>query len=96
MTEGGEEQPWWENNLIVVSLILGLPILGLISNGLLSVIGIDTSEFPDMFGTEFFMTDLALRLLSLPIGLVLIRALMRRIETSNHQDISSKSEGDEE
>jgi hypothetical protein len=85
VTEEDKEQPWWENNLIVVSLILGLPILGLISNGLLSVIGIDTSEFPDMFGTEFFMTDLALRLLTLPIGFVLIRALMRRMETRNHQ-----------
>ena len=96
MTEEDKEQPWWENNLIVVCLILGLPILGLISNGVLSVIGIDTSEFPDMFGTEFFMTDLALRLLSLPIGLVLIRALMRRMETTSHQDNSSKSEGFEE
>ena len=96
MTEEDKEQPWWENNLIVVSLILGLPILGLISNGVLSVIGIDTSEFPDMFGTEFFMTDLALRLLSLPIGLVLIRALMRRMETTSHQDNSSKSVGEED
>ena len=96
MTEEDKEQPWWENNLIVVCLILGLPILGLISNGVLSVIGIDTSEFPDMFGTEFFMTDLALRLLSLPIGLVLIRALMRRMETTSHQDNSSKSVGEED
>ena len=79
MTEGGEEMPWWENNVVVVSVILGLPIVGLISNGVLSLIGINTSEFPDMFSTEFFMTDLFLKLLTLPIGVVIIRTLLRRM-----------------
>lgn len=79
MTEGDSGQPWWESNVIVVSVILGLPVVGLISNGVLSLIGINTSEFPDMFSTEFFMTDLFLKLLSLPIGVVMIRTLMRRM-----------------
>ena len=78
VTEGGKEIPWWENNLVVVSVILGLPIIGLISNGMLSMIGFDTSEFPAMFSTEFFMTDFFLKLLTLPIGVLLLRALMRR------------------
>ena len=80
MTEGDKNQPWWENNLTVVSLILGLPIIGLISIGLLSLIGINTSEFPGMFSREFFMTDLFLKLLTLPIGVFIIRALMRRMD----------------
>ena len=80
MTEGGKEQPWWENNVTIASLILGLPIVGLISIGVLSLIGINTSDFPYMFSTEFFMTDLSLRLLSLPIGIILIRAILRRAD----------------
>ncbi len=79
MTEGESRQPWWESNVIVVSVIIGLPVVGLISNGVLSLIGINTSEFPDMFSTEFFMTDLFLKLLTLPIGVVIIRTLMRRM-----------------
>ena len=79
MTEGDSKQPWWESNVIVVSVIIGLPVVGLISNGVLSLIGINTSEFPDMFSTEFFMTDLFLKLLTLPIGVVIIRTLMRRM-----------------
>ena len=80
MTEEDKGQPWWENNVIIVSLILGLPITGLFANGVLSLIGINTSEFPAMFSTEFFMSDLFLRLLTLPIGVVIIRALMRRVD----------------
>tara|TARA_B100002052_G_scaffold53965_1_gene47113 strand:+ start:4660 stop:4908 length:249 start_codon:yes stop_codon:yes gene_type:complete len=79
MTEGGKEMPWWENNVIVVSVILGLPTVGLISNGVLSLIGFNTSEFPAMFSTEFFMTDLFLKLLTLPLGVFLLRALIRRM-----------------
>ena len=79
MTEGDKEIPWWENNVIVVSLILGLPIVGLFSNWVLSLIGFNTSEFPAMFSTEFFMTDLSLRLLTLPLGVFLLRALIRRM-----------------
>lgn len=73
------ERPWWENNATIASLILGLPVVGLISIGLLSIIGVDTSEFPAMFSAEFFMTDLGLRLLTLPIGIILIRSLVRRM-----------------
>ena len=79
MTEGGEEIPWWENNVVVIFVIIGLPIVGLISNGVLSLIGFNISEFPAMFSTEFFMTDLFLKLLTLPLGVFLLRALIRRM-----------------
>ena len=79
MTEGGNEIPWWENNAAVVLVIIGLPVVGLISNGVLSLIGFNTSEFPTMFSTDFFMTDLFIKLLTLPIGVFLLRALLRRV-----------------
>ena len=71
--------PWWENNVVVVFVILGLPIVGLSSNGVLSLIGFNTSEFPTIFSTDFFMTDLFIKLLTLPIGVFLLRALLRRV-----------------
>ena len=80
MTEGGNEIPWWENNVAVVLVIIGLPIVGLISNGVLSLIGFNTSELPIMFSTDFFMTDLFIILLTLPIGVFLLRALLRRMD----------------
>ena len=73
-------QPWWEDNLTIAWLILGLPVIGLISIGVLSLIGINTSEFPDMFSEDFFITDLGVRLLTLPIGILLVRGLMRRMK----------------
>jgi hypothetical protein len=73
------KQPWWENNVAIACLILGLPVIGLISIGVLSLIGINISEFPDMFSEEFFITDLGLRLLTLPIGIFLVRGIMRRM-----------------
>ena len=79
MTEAGKEMPWWENNVVVVLVIIGLPIVGLISNGVLSLIGFNTSEFPTMLSTDFFMTDLIIKLLTLPIGVFLLRALLRRM-----------------
>ncbi|MEC8171405.1 MAG: hypothetical protein VX057_03670 [Candidatus Thermoplasmatota archaeon] len=79
MTEGGNEIPWWENNVVVIFVIIGLPIVGLISNGVLSLIGFNRSEFPTMFSTDFFMTDLFIKLLTLPIGVFLLRALLRRV-----------------
>ena len=79
MTEAGEGMPWWENNLVVIFVIIGLPIVGLISTGVLSLVGFNTSEFPTMFSTEFFMTDLFIKLLTLPIGVFLLRALLRRM-----------------
>ena len=79
MTEGGNEIPWWETNLSVVFVIIGLPVVGLISNGVLSLFGFNTSEFPTMFSTELFMTDLFIKLLTLPIGVFLLRALLRRM-----------------
>ena len=79
MTEGGKEKPWWENNVVLVFVIIGLPIVGLISNGVLSLIGFNTSELPTMFSTDFFMTDLFIKLLTLPLGVFLLRALLRRV-----------------
>ena len=79
VTEGGNEMPWWENNVVVVFVIIGLPIVGLISNGVLSLIGFNTSELPTMFSTDFFMTDLFIKLLTLPLGVFLLRALLRRM-----------------
>ena len=79
MTEGGNEIPWWENNVVVIFVIIGLPIVGLISNGVLSLIGFNTSELPTMFSTDFFMTDLFIKLLTLPLGVFLLRALLRRV-----------------
>ena len=79
VTEGGNEIPWWENNVVVIFVIIGLPIVGLISNGVLSLIGFNTSELPTMFSTDFFMTDLFIKLLTLPIGVFLLRALLRRV-----------------
>ena len=79
VTEGGNEMPWWENNVVVVFVIIGLPIVGLISNGVLSLIGFNTSELPTMFSTDFFMTDLFIKLLTLPLGVFLLRALSRRM-----------------
>ncbi len=79
MTEGGNEIPWWENNVVVIFVIMGLPIVGLISNGVLSLIGFNTSELPTMFSTDFFMTDLFIKLLTLPLGVFLLRALLRRM-----------------
>jgi len=80
VTQEEQEQPWWENNATVAFIILGLPIVGLISIGVLSLIGVNTSDFPDMFSKEFFMTDLGLKLLTLPMGIILIRTLMRRMD----------------
>ena len=71
------KQPWWEDNLTIACLILGLPVIGSISIGALSLIGINTSKFPDMFSEEFFMIDLGVKLLTLPIGVFLVRGLMR-------------------
>ena len=79
VTEGGKEKPWWENNVVLVFVIIGLPIVGLISNGVLSLIRCNTSEFPAMFSTDFFMTDLFIKLLTLPVGVFLLRALLRRM-----------------
>jgi len=81
LAEGDEEQPWWENNTTLVSVILGLPVVGLISIGVLSLIGINTSAFPYMISAEFFVTDLFLKLLTLPVGIILIRAFMRRMSS---------------
>ena len=80
MTEAGKEMPWWENNLVVVLVIIGLPIVGLISTGVLSLVGFNTSEFPAMFSTDFFMPDLFIKLLPLPIGVFRLRALLRRMD----------------
>lgn len=77
LSDNEEKLPWWENNLVVISVILGLPVVGLLSLGVLSILGFNTSNFPDFASADFFITDLALKLLTLPLGVYLIRVFMR-------------------
>lgn len=77
LDEGDEEGPWWEDNTTLVSVIIGLPVVGLIIIGVLTLIGINTSDFPYMISADFFVADLFLRLLTLPIGFIAIRAFLR-------------------
>ena len=83
LAEGDEDEPWWEDNTTLVSVIIGLPVVGLIIIGVLSLIGINTSDFPYMISADFFVTDLFLRLLTLPLGLIMIRAFLRRVGHDN-------------
>ncbi len=77
LAEGDEEGAWWEDNTTLVSAIIGLPVVGLIIIGLLNLIGINTSDFPYMISADIFVADLFLRLLTLPIGFIAIRAFLR-------------------
>ena len=83
LAEGDGREPWWEDNTTLVSVIIGLPVVGLIIIGVLSLIGINTSDFPYMISADFFVTDLFLRLLTLPLGLIMIRAFLRRVGHDN-------------
>ena len=76
---GDGEGTWWEDNTTLVSVIIGLPVVGLIIIGVLTLIGINTSDFPYMIGADIFVADLFLRLLTLPIGFIAIRAFLRSI-----------------
>lgn len=77
LSEDDEEKPWWEDNTTLVSVIIGLPVFGLIIIGVLTLIGINTSDFPYMISADIFVADFFLRLLTLPIGLIAIRAFLR-------------------
>ena len=77
LAEGDEDGPWWEDNTTLVSVIIGLPIVGLIIIGVLTLIGINTSDFPYMISADFFVADLFVRLLTLPIGFIAIRTFLR-------------------
>ena len=77
LAEGDEEGSWWEDNTTLVSVIIGLPVVGLIIMGVLTLIGINTSDSPYMISADFFVADLFLRLLTLPIGFIVIRAFLR-------------------
>ena len=83
LAEGDGGGPWWEDNTTLVFVIIGLPVVGLIIIGVLSLIGINTSDFPYMISADFFVTDLFLRLLTLPLGLIMIRAFLRRVGHDN-------------
>ena len=85
MTQSGadEEKPWWENSFTLISVIVGLPIVGLASIGLLSLFGANTTDFPLMLNTDFFLADLGVRILTLPIGFFLFRALLRKVATKH-------------
>ena len=77
LAEGDQEEPWWEDNTTLVSVIIGLPVVGLMIMGVLTLIGINTSDSPYMISADFFVADLFLRLLTLPIGFIVIRAFLR-------------------
>ena len=83
LSEDDEAKPWWEDNTTLVSVLIGLPVFGLIIIGVLTLIGINTSDFPYMISADFFVTDLFLRLLTLPLGLIMIRAFLRRVGHDN-------------
>ena len=80
LTESDEGEPWWEDNTKLVSVIIGLPVVGLIIIGSLTLIGINTSDFPYMISADIFVADLFLRLLTLPIGFIAIRAFLRSMD----------------
>ena len=80
MAEGDEEETWWEDNTTLVSVIIGLPVVGLIIIGVLTLIGINTSDFPYMISADIFVADLFLRLLTLPIGFIVVRAFLRSMD----------------
>ena len=77
LAEGDEREPWWEDNTTLVFVIIGLPVVGLIIIGVLTLIGINISDFPYIISADIFVADLFLRLLTLPIGFIAIRALLR-------------------
>ena len=80
LAEGDEEGLWWEDNTTLVSVIIGLPVVGLIIIGVLTLIGINTSDFPYMISADIFVADLFLRLLTLPIGFIAIRTFLRSMD----------------
>ena len=80
VTKSDEGKPWWEDNTKLVSVIIGLPVVGLIIIGVLTLIGINTPDFPYMISADFFVADLFLRLLTLPIGFIAIRAFLRNMD----------------
>ena len=90
LAEGDGGGPWWEDNTTLVFVIIGLPVVGLIIIGVLSLIGINTSDFPYMISADFFVTDLFLRLLTLPLGLIIIRAFLRRVGHDNDRRVKKK------
>tara|TARA_Y100000766_G_C18914646_1_gene610386 strand:- start:1177 stop:1497 length:321 start_codon:yes stop_codon:yes gene_type:complete len=77
------EHPWWENSFTLISVILGLPIVGLATIGLLSLLGANATEFPPMLNAEFFLADLGVRILTLPIGFFIFRALLKKVATKD-------------
>ena len=80
LTESDEGKLWWEDNTKLVSVIIGFPVVGLIIIGLLTLIGINTPNFPYIISADFFVADLFLRLLTLPIGFIAIRAFLRNMD----------------
>ena len=80
LAEADEEGPWYEDNTTLVYVIIGLPVVGLIIIGVLNLIGINTSDFPYVISADIFVADLFLRLLTLPIGFIAIRAFLRSMD----------------
>ena len=80
LTGSDEVRPWWEVNTKLVSVIIGLPVVGLTIIGVSTLIGINTPDFPYMISADFFVTDIFLRLLTLPIGFIAIRSFLRSMD----------------
>ena len=77
---GDGEGTWWEDNTTLVSVIIGLPVFGLITIGVLNLVGINTSDLPYVISGDIFVADIFLRLLTLPIGFIAIRAFLRSMD----------------
>jgi len=54
LSEGDGGRSWWEDNATLVSVMVGLPVFGLTIIGVLTLIGINTSDFPYMISADFF------------------------------------------
>jgi hypothetical protein len=61
------QTPWWEWSWgTLVLLIFGLPIIGLLCLGILTMLGFDVSNLPAFASYDFFIMDFSYKLISLP------------------------------
>jgi len=58
---------WWDWSWgTLVLLIFGLPIIGLLCLGILTMLGFDVSKLPVFASYDFFIMDFSYKLISLP------------------------------
>ena len=61
------QTPWYEWSWgTLVLLIFGLPIIGLLCLGILTMLGFDASKLPAFASYDFFIMDFSYKLISLP------------------------------